>query len=123
MPRYVVLRHDAPHGVHFDLMLETNGALTTWSLPQRPSTEVAVECEALGDHRLEYLSYEGPISGGRGTVTCWDRGHYTVQVQSAAEWRIVLAGEKLRGGVQLQRLAGTPDRWTFSLHALDQPDR
>ena len=44
--------------------------------------------EALPDHRLIYLEYEGPISGDRGTVVAWDRGEYRLKRQSDAEWVI-----------------------------------
>ena len=78
MPRFVILRHDHPRGVHFDFMLEAGGVLKTWALPEPPRPGVEMECEALGDHRLAYLDYEGPISGDRGSVVRWDRGEYAV---------------------------------------------
>ena len=114
MPQFVVLRHDSPHGVHFDLMLEVGGVLKTWALPQPPAAGVDMECEALRDHRSAYLEYEGPISGGRGSVTRWERGTYAVERQSDAEWEVQLAGEKLVGTASLCRMSGESSRWRFS---------
>ena len=119
MPRFVILRHDSPQGVHFDFMLEAGGVLKTWALPQPPQAGVEIECNALGDHRLAYLDYEGPISGERGAVTRWDRGNYTIERQSDAEWTVELAGETLKGQATLLRSTEDPKRWRFSLAKQD----
>lgn len=67
MPRYVILEHDWPSR-HFDLMLEAGAVLRTWRLAAFPEDGVPVAAEPIGDHRLEYLNYDGPVSGGRGAV-------------------------------------------------------
>jgi hypothetical protein len=114
MPRYVILRHETPHRVHFDFMLELDGALKTWSLPEPPRPGAAIECQALADHRLMYLDYEGPISGGRGTVARWDHGTCTIQSQSDEQWAIELVGDRLVGKATLRRDRDAPDRWKLS---------
>ncbi|TWT99410.1 hypothetical protein Pla108_03470 [Botrimarina colliarenosi] len=85
---WVLLRHDCPadyrDGPHWDLMLERDdvsdeAGLATWSLLTLPTAWLASEaatgaCDAeveamqLDDHRAAYLTYEGPVSGGRGDV-------------------------------------------------------
>lgn len=71
--RFAVLLHQPPidsaESVHYDLLLEHNGSLLTWRLPIEPLLEEN-RCQAkeLPPHRLVYLTYEGPISGNRGTV-------------------------------------------------------
>jgi hypothetical protein len=64
---------------------------------------------ALGDHRLEYLTYEGEISGGRGRVRIRDRGEYGVRTWDATEVVVYLYGEELRGEMRLRHVDG--DRW------------
>ena len=96
-------------------MLEAGDVLKTWALPRPPGAGVEMDCEALADHRLAYLDYEGPISGERGAVTRWDRGTYTLERQSDAEWAVMLAGEKLAGQATLLRSADDPKRWRFHL--------
>ncbi len=103
MPRFVILRHDDSRGVHFDLMLESAEVLKTWALPQPPQSDMEMFCEALGDHRLAYLDYEGPISGDRGSVTQWDCGTYQIIEQSKTLWTVDLQGEQLAGRVTLHR--------------------
>ena len=111
MQQFVILRHEAPHGVHFDLMLEVGNVLKTWALPQVPQRGMELECEALGDHRLAYLDYEGPISGDRGSVTRWDRGTYSIERQSDTEWVVDLAGEKLTTRAILRRATADSVQW------------
>ena len=67
----------------------------------------------LADHRLAYLDYEGPISGERGSVTRWDEGQYAVEQQTATQWVLLLAGEKLQGTVTLYCLADDLEKWFF----------
>lgn len=116
MPRFIILRHDHPRGVHFDLMLEAGGVLKTWALPEPPRPGVEMLCEALGDHRLAYLDYEGPLSGGRGSVVRWDWGDYAAERQSEIEWIVTFAGQQLTSRATLRRQAKNPQIWDFSFH-------
>src|ERR1700704_4821039 len=85
MPRFVILEHDHPV-LHWDLMLEAGTALRTWRLARAPSAPgEVIDALALPDHRLFYLDYEGPVSGGRGVVKRWDAGEYEPMPLSAAE--------------------------------------
>jgi hypothetical protein len=115
MPKFVILRHDAPQGVHFDLMLEVGDALRTWALAEVPEPGGETTAEALPDHRIAYLDYEGPVSGDRGTVVRYDRGTYTVDREGDREWVVQLAGEKLLGRGTLRRVSDAPGGWRFSL--------
>lgn len=55
-----------------------------------PPTSGDFPAERIGDHRLAYLDYTGPVSGGRGQVTRWDAGAYeTIDAN-----RIRLVGER-----------------------------
>lgn len=127
MPRFVVLRHEVPPGhdrsLHWDLMLESAGALKTWSLPLPPNEAVGAEsaAEALADHRLAYLDYEGPVSGDRGSVSRWDRGEYALVEQHEDAWIVDLAGARLRGRLSLRRASdGSAWHWHFTpLQTLD----
>jgi len=115
MPRYVILRHEKPPELHFDLMLERDGVLKTWSLAQPPELGVEIEAEALPDHRLAYLDYEGPISGDRGFVTRWDRGNYDIERESESEMIVRFAGEKLVGRAVLCHVSNSENSWRLSV--------
>jgi hypothetical protein len=114
MPRFVVLEHDSPRGLHWDLMLETAGVLATWALPRPPEPGLTIEAEALPGHRLAYLDYEGRISGGRGSVARWDQGTYAIQRWAASAIAVVLHGGRIKGLVTLDQISAQPARWRFS---------
>jgi hypothetical protein len=102
MPRYVILQHDFPV-LHWDLMLENGDVLRTWRLASPPVAGEIIAATALGDHRLAYLDYEGPLSGNRGSVAQWDCGEF--EMDEHAEERLVLrlGGRRLAGTVILER--------------------
>jgi hypothetical protein len=125
-PRFVILRHTMPAGdcaSHWDLMLESSSALRTWALAEEPTANKPIAATALAEHRLEYLDYEGPISGNRGHVTRWDRGQVCLRHETADELLVVLVGERLQGHARLTRNAALgcnaqhAQRWTFSFVA------
>jgi DNA ligase D-like protein (predicted 3'-phosphoesterase) len=115
---FVVQEH-AANARHFDLRLEVEGAMRSWTLPRGPSLDPAVKRLAVQvpDHSLEHNSFEGPTDGGG--VVIWDRGSYEqggrVAWPEALERGhavFVLHGEKLRGGFALQRTRpGTKAQW------------
>ncbi len=117
MLRYVVLRHEIPHsaraGVHWDLMLECDGVLRTWALALEPTANREITAESLPDHRLDYLEYEGPISGNRGEVRQWDQGQYEMQSDTENEIRLAIDGQQLAGTVSLRRQQDNHQRWIF----------
>ena len=118
MPRFVILRHEMPpgdsRGTHFDLMLEVGGVLRTWSLPELPLTGKEIPAEALPDHRLAYLDYEGPVSGNRGSVSRVEEGEYEVLAESPGLLHVRLAGKLLRGNLQLRQATDSAAAWMAS---------
>jgi hypothetical protein len=119
--RFVILRHDCPpdyeRGLHWDFMLEAGDVLKTWALSQEPAEGVEIAAEALADHRLAYLDHEGPVSGGRGTVTRWDQGDYQLVSQHDEEWIVDLSGERLNGRATLRRLPERTNAWNWRFTA------
>jgi len=112
MPRFVVLTHDHPVW-HWDFMLEQEAALRTWRLEAEPAAGCGCTASLLPDHRREYLTYEGPVSGGRGEVRRWDHGEYVVLADTPERIEVQLRGAKLKGRAVLSR-AGDASLWAFS---------
>jgi DNA polymerase Ligase (LigD) len=102
MPRFVILTHDYPV-LHWDFMLEKEAILRTWRLSQPADTGGAIPAEPLPPHRLMYLDYEGPVSGNRGNVICWDRGDHVVLVDREDCVEIDLHGTRLNGRALLRQ--------------------
>ncbi|MHC4983510.1 MAG: DNA polymerase ligase N-terminal domain-containing protein [Planctomycetota bacterium] len=110
--RFVIHIHKGYGPEHYDLMLEHGRALATWRLSQPPSgvpEGEASPARKIGNHRLSYLDYEGPISRGRGHVTMWDSGGCELLSTDQSRWQFRLTGRKLRGRFELRRLA--EDEW------------
>ncbi len=131
MRRFVLLQHDLPADAvrpsHLDLMLssidddhplatDTNAKLLwTWEVPlellNQFTSEEPLPLRQLADHRLAYLTYEGPLSGNRGSVQQIDAGTYTLEgihpqfsqqaVDHPTPIRLNVFGKKLRGNFEI----------------------
>ncbi len=119
MPRFVILEHDHPFQ-HWDFMLEAADHLLSWRLSAPPAPEQTVTAERIPDHRRLYLDYEGPVSGGRGTVTRWDAGEFE-WLEDAEDRKLVrLKGLRLDGIFRVERAAGGEWYGTFSLERTER---
>jgi hypothetical protein len=94
-------------------MLEKEAALRTWRLARQPSEPGPIDAEALADHRLAYLDYEGPVSGNRGSVRRFDRGEFAHVAETAERIVIELCGAVLRGTALFERGRDNKN-WTFA---------
>ena len=129
--RFVVQKH-AARRLHYDFRLELAGVFKSWAVTRGPSLDpadkrLAVEVE---DHPLDYGDFEGTIPQGQyggGTVEIWDRGYWEPQVKgtperalAAGQLKLILAGERLRGGWVLVRLrnsrSGKKPSWLLIKH-------
>ncbi len=110
MPRFVLLAHDWPHP-HLDLLLERGGVLKAWRLPAGFTPTEPAAAEAIGDHRLAYLDYEGPVSGDRGRVVRRDAGEVEWLTTDPDRMRVRVGGAVLSGVFELVHIEG--ERWRF----------
>jgi len=116
-PRFVVHKHDASR-LHYDVRLEMDGALVSWSVPKGPSYDPAQKRLAIQteDHPLEYGNFEGRIPDGEygaGDSLIWDRGTYEVlppgtpsEQLKKGHLRVRFHGQKLDGEWHLVRTTG-----------------
>ena len=98
MPRFVLLEHDHPTP-HWDLMLDAGESLWTWRLDAIPRPGTPCGAERIADHRRDYLDYEGPVGGDRGTVRRVASGEFAWVVASPDRIVVELRGGKLSGRV------------------------
>ena len=111
---FVIQAHSGHGRPHCDLMLEHGSVLVTWQLPVPPAGLEQIEsvgARKLPDHRTAYLSYEGPVSGGRGRVDIADEGEYELIADDENHWLIRLNGQIVRGRFELRKRAG--QNWTL----------
>lgn len=103
---FAVLAHTVGDGTHWDFLIEVPDLerLPTWRLAADPCTAtVAIGAERIGDHRAVYLDYEGEIAGDRGVVSRVERGAARVLVFEGERLVAEVAGEVLRGRVEIAR--------------------
>ncbi len=108
--RYVILRHEGVADPHFDLMfeIEVGSSLATWRSPTWPIAQ-PTRLVKLEDHRRDYLEYEGPVSGDRGTVTRVAAGTYRTGPPLPAQLEVRLS----RDNCILIRQLTKPDGQTY----------
>src|SRR5919201_5251438 len=122
---FMVHKHHARR-LHYDLRLEMEGVLASWSVPKGPSYDpnqkrLAIQTE---DHPLEYGNFEGRIPDGEygaGDSLIWDRGTYEVvppgtpsEQRKKGHLRARFHGSKLDGEWHLVRtggMQGTKSQW------------
>ena len=113
---FVVLRHEGVADPHFDLLVEADPEqlLLAWRCPQWPP-QGGLMLHRLPDHRRIYLSYEGPVTGGRGHVTRVAGGECRILEQSADRIRLALGNTTPPLDLTLMRQG--QDRWLLSADA------
>lgn len=117
---FVVQEHHARR-LHYDLRLEVDGVLKSWAVPKQPSSSPKIKRLAIQveDHPYDYKDFEGTIPSGygKGTVSIWDEGTYSVDGQNAADsektmraglkkgtLHFTLKGKKLKGVYHLVKM-------------------
>ena len=110
--RFVIQEHTRSGDTHWDLMLESGGCLKTWRLPMPPEkiTTESVEATKILDHPLKFLTYEGTVNKGQGTVRIADKGVCRFE-QTSDGIDLHLTGSRLTGHFRLRKLTG--DNWRF----------
>ncbi len=117
----VLLRHDLPDGSHhFDWLIARDAAgeqrLYSLRLTCRPD-ELApgaeIRAERSFDHRPVYLTYEGPISGDRGTVQQLRAGRVTLlrEDEQTLEMLVEWAGGRVPVSLRAAANPAEPPFW------------
>jgi hypothetical protein len=144
MPRFVLLYHDCPPSYprpsHWDFMLDSGDTLRTWALPQLPSAwhvahaftaanypncpELAVgnqvSARQLGSHRRDFLEFEGPLSGNRGSVCRVAEGTFHEQSETQFGCYLTLESDAIKCGLKLDRDDELSEQWTLALRSIDE---
>ncbi len=110
-----LLLHKLAESEHYDWLIARPGHDRLWTARLQPPSRHWSELQRfelieIPPHRRQYLTYEGPISGNRGSVQRIDEG--TVQIEHWSEDRAALkvAMRHFSGRIELHRVAD--DRWT-----------
>jgi hypothetical protein len=114
MPRFVIQEHQKQgQETHWDLMLEHGEVLKTYRLDIPPKD--ILTCLALAvpiaDHDKRFLTYEGPVNQGLGTVRIVEKGRYSRLLQNDLSWSFFLRGKLLKGPYEITKSHN--DSWQF----------
>lgn len=84
-------------------MIEWGDKLKTWRLEAPPEKLASQKTKAtpIFDHDKKFLTYQGPVNNGKGTVEIIDEGICTVESSSEKKMRITFEGNKLSGQFKL----------------------
>lgn len=101
--RFVVHKHSRGKQLHWDLMLQAGQVLETYRLQLPPEQLRRNGCTArrIFDHPLKFLSYEGSVNNGQGTVELVDSGTYEVLSRDEGKIELRLDGRILTGRFEL----------------------
>ena len=113
--RFVIQKHTKAGEVHWDLMLETGKVLQTYRLQLPPEklpqqTSVALK---IFDHPVKFLTYQGSVNKGKGTVEIAETGTYQMLNANERRQELLLEGKFLKGKFILTHIED--DRWEFRL--------
>ena len=119
--RFVVQEHHAT-ALHWDLRLERDGVLVSWSVPKGippdpRQNHLAVHTE---DHPLEYLEFSGEIPRGNygaGSMAIWDTGTYEGHKFEDREVQVTFHGSRVEGRYVLFHTDGR----NWMIHRMDPP--
>jgi len=105
LPRFVIQKHCRNQQVHWDLMLEKENSLATWQVPEPPEDWPGqkLTCRHIFNHRLIYLTYQGPLGNNRGEVKIAASGRYQPKEITENCWKLTLNGDKISGPLSLQQ--------------------
>ena len=112
--RFVIQKHSKGSDVHWDLMIELDNTLATWRLDTPPEklTGNTAPAEKIFDHELRFLTYEGPVNNGKGTVCIADSGECRILTNDDDRITGVFKGKCVIGEFSLKQIQG--QTWELS---------
>jgi len=121
---FVIILHTGFGCEHYDFMLETGPSLATWRLASNClglGEGQSAPARKLPDHRPAYLTYEGPVSGGRGQVRRVCQGAFETLVDDGRRLVVRLDSPDGPARLEIARLASAGegrDEWLITRQAL-----
>ena len=100
MKRFVIHKHKRQgQATHWDLMLENNGLLETYrlSVPPEDLADNKYSVVKIADHNVKFLTYQGPVNQGQGSVKIADEGFYTTIDEADTHKTVELVGNIFNG--------------------------
>jgi len=105
--KFVIHKHTREGQVHWDLMIEWGDKLKTWRLDNPPEKLSSQKTKAtpIFDHDKKFLTYQGSVNNGKGTVEIIDEGICTIET-TVENIQINFVGKILRGNYYFAQIHG-----------------
>ena len=112
--KFVIQKHGAANGIHWDLMFEAGTVLETYrlELPPEKLSEQRNPAVKIFDHPLKFLTYEGSVNQGKGRVEIADAGTYQILGRSETHKETQINGKILKGRFTLTHIK--ENQWEFT---------
>ena len=112
--KFVIQKHIKASNLHWDLMLEAGEVLETYRLELPPEKLMHQTSSAtrIFDHPLKFLTYEGSVNKGKGTVEIIEAGTYQLLSESECKKEFQFEGKILKGKFSLVHIKD--DNWEFA---------
>jgi hypothetical protein len=102
--RFVIHKHTRRgEPPHWDLMFEAGDVLETYRLAASPMTSDRIAAERIFDHHIRFLTYEGSVNDGAGSVEMTESGTYHAIAETDETCRLELRGTTLKCVLALSR--------------------
>lgn len=114
MNRFVIHKHTRGNEVHWDLMIEAGDILKTWRLEKPPEKLATQKTKAtpIFDHDKKFLTYQGPVNNGKGTVEIVDEEICKIESNTKNEMKIKFDGKTIKRSFQFVQ---TDNEWLIRL--------
>jgi hypothetical protein len=120
--RFVIQEHTTGPDVHWDFMLEWGAGQTlqTYRLDKAPQRILCSSANAVKifDHLPKFLTYQGPVNKGRGSVRIVEAGTYQLVNNEHGCIELNLAGQILKGKFTLCHIKD--DKWQFGADSTNE---
>lgn len=112
--KFVIQEHSTTTGVHWDFMFESGNTLKTYRLDKSPADILQCSANAIKifDHPLKFLTYQGPVNKGQGSVCIVEAGTYKILQDKHHLIQLNLNGRILKGLFILRHLE--KDKWVLA---------
>jgi bifunctional non-homologous end joining protein LigD len=106
--KFVIQRHERQNeplrqaqgkAIHWDLMLESGDILETYRIDLEPEQwgREPIKAVKIFDHPVKFLTYQGSVNKGKGSVSIADYGIYRVIKRLEDRLGLDLTGNVLKG--------------------------
>jgi hypothetical protein len=121
---FVVLWHSGIDEPHFDFMIESleGDWLYTWRCRNHPLQLFVTAATRIAEHRREYLSIEGEISGGRGRVDRVSEGRCAYREIRPHVWLFSTDAPAVRPHFHMNPIPDSSGLWLIEAADPDPPE-